>query len=102
MKRLILSVAGAFLVFTAVPQFVLATPQRTETQQNTQAQSKTFTGTIMKKGDNFVLRDSSSRTSYTLDDAQRVSEFEGKKVKVTGTIDTASNMIHVEAIEEVA
>lgn len=102
MKRLILSVAGAFLVLTAVPQFVLGSPQQTETPQNTQAQSKTFTGTVVKKGDNFMLRDSANKSSYALDDAQKVSQFEGKKVKVTGTIDTASNMIHVEAIEEVA
>lgn len=102
MKRLILSVAGAFLVLTAVPQFVLASPQQTETPQNTQAQSKTFTGTIVKKGDNFLLRDAASKTSYMLDDAQKVSQFEGKKVKVTGTVDTASNMLHVETIEEAA
>ena len=37
-----------------------------------------------------------------LDDARKASQFEGKKVKVTGTVDTASNTIHVESIEEAA
>ena len=40
--------------------------------------------------------------SYTLDDAQKASPYEGKKVKVTGTMDVSSNTIHVETIQEVA
>jgi hypothetical protein len=37
-----------------------------------------------------------------LDDAQKASQFEGKKVRVTGTVDVASNTIHVETIQEIA
>ena len=56
----------------------------------------------MKDGDNFVLNDAANKTSYMLDDAQKASQYEGKKVKVTGTVDVASNTIHVETIEEAA
>jgi hypothetical protein len=56
----------------------------------------------VKKGETFMLSDAANKTSYTLDDAQKASQFEGKKVKVTGTVDMASNTIHVESIQEVA
>ncbi|HWZ55093.1 MAG TPA: DUF5818 domain-containing protein [Verrucomicrobiae bacterium] len=102
MKKIILSVAGAFLALTVVPQFGLAAAPRAAMQEQSQAQAKTFTGTVTKHGDNFVLSDPGNRTSYMLDDARKASQFEGKKVKVTGTVDTASNTIHVESIEEAA
>ena len=102
MKRIILSVAGALLAFAVVPQFVLSATPRAAMQQKSQSEAKTFTGTVMKNGDNFVLSDASSKTSYTLDDARKASQFEGKKVKVTGTVDMATNILHVEAIEETA
>jgi len=102
MKRIILSVAGALLVLTAVPQFCFAAAPMGTRQQQSRAQAKTFTGTVMKSGENFVLSDPNSKTSYMLDDVRKASQFEGKKVKVTGTVDVANNVIHVETIEEAA
>ena len=102
MKRIILSVAGALLVLTVVPQLRLAAAPRATMQQQSQTQAKTFTGTVMKNGGNFVLTDPGNKTSYMLDDARKASQFEGKKVKVTGTVDVANNIIHVETIEEAA
>jgi uncharacterized protein DUF5818 len=102
MKKNILSVAGALIVLTVVPQFGLAAAPRTTMQQQSETQAKTFTGTVTKNGDNFVLSDPRSKTSYMLDDTRKASQFEGKKVKVTGTVDVANNMIHVETIEEAA
>jgi hypothetical protein len=49
-----------------------------------------------------VLSDAGTKTSYVLDDAQKASPYEGKKVKVTGTVDVANNTIHVETIQEIA
>jgi hypothetical protein len=37
-----------------------------------------------------------------LDDAQKAGPYEGKKVKVTGTVDVASNTIYIQTIEEIA
>ena len=65
--------------------------------QNT-AQSSSYTGTIVKAGDDYVLRDSSG-TVYKLDDSSKAKSFEGKQVKVTGKLDTDSKTIHVESIE---
>jgi len=48
------------------------------------------------------LSDTASKISYKLDDAEKASQFEGKKVKVTGTVDVANNLIHVETIQEIA
>jgi Protein of unknown function (DUF5818) len=103
MKKIFLSVAGVLLVFTVVPKQVFAKPPSPSTmQQEARPRTQTFTGTIRKTGGDFVLSDSANKISYTLDDAEKASRFEGKKVKVTGTVDMASNMIHVETIQEVA
>lgn len=42
-----------------------------------------------------------TKARYLLDNQERARPYEGKRVKVTGTIDVANNMIHVESIEEV-
>jgi hypothetical protein len=102
MKKIILSIAGVLLVFTAVPKIVSATSPPTPLQQQSKQKTKVFSGTIIKNGDNFVLSDAANKLSYLLDDAEKASQFEGKKVKVTGTVDVASNTIHVESIQEIA
>jgi len=97
-----------YLGLLAVPVFLVltaGTPAATAgsltmpqaTSQQTAAQ--TFTGTIVKAGDTFKLEDTNKKVSYVLDDTQRASTFDGKKVKVTGTLDSNSAMIHVESIE---
>ena len=52
----------------------------------------------MKQGDLFVLSDRAAKTNYQLDDPKKVSEYEGKNVKVTGTLDAENLTIHVETI----
>jgi hypothetical protein len=100
MKKLVVSVAGALLLLTAAPIIGRATAPASSMQQQSEQQSKTFSGTITKHGDNFILNDAANKTSYMLDDAQKASRYEGKKAKVAGTVDVASNTIHVETIEE--
>ncbi len=103
MKMALLSIAGALLLFTAAPR--LASTYSASAQQHAQPdnerKTKTFSGTIVKDGDKFLLSDKASKLSYVLDDAEKASRFEGKKVKVTGTVDVASNTIHVDEIEEI-
>ena len=88
-----------------VPNETQPLPGQTQPSQplpgQDQASSSTFTGTIMKDGEQFLLKDSSG-TVYRLDDSSRASTFEGKSVKVTGKLDTNAKMIHVEAIEAVS
>ena len=102
MKKVVLSVAGALLFLSAVPKIASATSLAGMTQQDSQQKTKIFSGTVIKNGDNFVLTDGASKLSYVLDDAQKASPYEGKRVKVTGTVDVASNTIHVESIQEIA
>jgi hypothetical protein len=63
-----------------------------------QAKSATFTGFIIKIGDDYVLHDWSG-TLYKLDDPDRAKPFEGEAVKVTGQLDQQAMVIHVESIE---
>ena len=70
--------------------------------QKRDSKFETFTGTIAKKGDQFVLTDDSSKMSYSLDDQQTAEKFAGKKVRVKGILDAVNNTIRVQIIEIVA
>jgi hypothetical protein len=63
--------------------------------------AQTFVGTIDKQADSFLLKVSET-ISYKLDNSQEVQQYEGKRVRVTGTLDSAVNLIHVEKIEPLA
>ena len=106
MKKSMLLAAALLLAFPAIPTAglakSLAAKSSTSLQQPADPKLQTFTGTILKEGDKFVLNDAPNKLSYTLDDGKKASSYEGKKVKVTGTVDMASNMIHVQTIEEIA
>src|ERR1700758_1024595 len=65
------------------------------------SKTTTFTGTVVKDGEQYVLRDSSGGV-YKLDDTSRAQTFEGKTVKVTGKLDPDSKMIHVDSIQALA
>ncbi|HEY1579377.1 MAG TPA: DUF5818 domain-containing protein [Terracidiphilus sp.] len=82
-----------------------APPSQTSPDQTTpnpdQAKTTTFTGTIVKDGEQYVLRDSSGGI-YKLDDSSRAQAFEGKTVKVTGRLDADSKVIHVDSIQALA
>jgi hypothetical protein len=65
-------------------------------------EEKAFTGKIMKAGSKLVLQDSTSGTSYQLDDQEKAKPYQNKQVKVTGTLDASSGVIHVSSIEAVA
>ena len=102
MKRIILSLAGFVMLFslTASPvqSAVLSTPAL---QTKPQSDAETFMGTVLRDRENFVLSDSATKTRYTLDNPKKASPYEGKRVKVTGTLDLGNNLIHVETIENI-
>ena len=70
-------------------------------QTQAQPEVETFFGTVLKNGQNFVLSDSATKSKYSLDDPKKASRYEGMTVKVTGTIDLAINLIHVETIQPI-
>jgi len=59
--------------------------------------AKTCTVECVKLGGKYVLYDGASKTSYQLDPQDKVKDFAGQKVKVTGTSDGGT--IHVKSIE---
>jgi hypothetical protein len=58
----------------------------------------TFQGTIVKKGASYVLRATSNET-YQLDDQDRARQYEGKQIKIVGTLDVNGRSLHVTSIE---
>ena len=56
--------------------------------------TQTFSGTVTKVGDKYVLKDDSGHT-YDIDHQDEVKKFEGKRVRVQGTLDPATNKIMV-------
>jgi Protein of unknown function (DUF5818) len=71
-------------------------PQQQQTDAtNPQQSARSFEGKIAKSGDQLVLQENSTQTAYKLDDQDRAKQFEGKDVKVTATVDTNTNMLHV-------
>ena len=72
--------------------------------QPDQQQSKTFEGKILKMQDGkFALvtgqTPQGQMAGHFLDDQDGASKYEGKQVKVTGTLEEASNTIHVTRFE---
>jgi hypothetical protein len=73
-------------------------------QQQNQQQSKTFTGKILKlqNGQYALVTGQSPEgklTGHFLDNQDQAKQYEGKQVTVTGTLDEASNTIHVTNIQ---
>jgi hypothetical protein len=59
--------------------------------------AQTFTGTIVKDGDKYILK--ASGNVYELDDQERAKQYEGKQVKIAGTLGATGNTLHVTSIE---
>jgi flagellum-specific peptidoglycan hydrolase FlgJ len=78
-----------------------SSPSSRQEQSPSESQApspQTFTGTVSKDADNFVLKVSET-ASYKLDNLQQVQQYEGQRVRVTGTLDQSLNLIHVDRIE---
>lgn len=68
----------------------------TSSQSQGQPSAQTFTGTIVKDGAKYVLK--ANGTAYQVDDQDKAKSYEGKQVKITGSLDK-SNLLHISAIE---
>ena len=73
-------------------------PQQPAQPSPDQSKSATFTGTIVRSGNQFALRDSSGQV-FKLDAPDRAKPYVGKTVKVTGQLDEQAMVIHVESIQ---
>jgi len=57
-----------------------------------------FKGTIIKNGTRYVLK-VSSNSAYQIDDQDRPKQYEGKPVKIAGTLDADGKSLHIIDIE---
>jgi uncharacterized protein YdeI (BOF family) len=78
-------------------------PPAAQQQQPDQAQSadqsggaSEFVGTVVKQGDKYMFQDAASGSTYDIDHQDEVKKFEGKKVRVRGTLDPNTKTIHVQ------
>lgn len=58
--------------------------------------TKEFIGTVSKQGSKYVFQDAATGTTYDIDHQDEVAKFDGKKVRVHGTLDSTGKMIHVQ------
>ena len=58
---------------------------------------RVYVRTIVKDGDAYVLK--AGNEKYLLDSQKKAQKYNGKDVKITGTLDNAKNLIHVEKIK---
>ena len=56
---------------------------------------QTFTGTVVQQGDKYVLQSENGKV-YDIDHQDQVKKFEGKRVRVHGTLDASGKMIHIQ------
>ena len=92
-------------VVMAVPQVTPMLQAQSQNQapsaQQDQQKSQTFVGKIIKakNGQYALLTDEQAGKGAFLDDQEKAKPFEGKEVKVTGTLEASRAMIHVTKIE---
>jgi hypothetical protein len=63
-------------------------------QQDQAQQDQVFVGTIVKSGDKYVLQDAGGK-AWDIDRQDIVKKFEGKQVRVTGTLGEDGKTIHM-------
>jgi len=76
-----------------------STPAPSQAPDTTSAPSATqnsFTGTVVKAGGKYVLKNDTM--TYQLDDQVKARQFEGKTVSVMGDLDKSTSVIHVSDI----
>lgn len=69
--------------------------QPTASSQPDASGSQEFVGTVSKQGDKYVFQEAATGTTYDIDHQDEVKKFEGKRVRVHGTLDPNTKMIHV-------
>ena len=63
--------------------------------QQSASDVQTFSGTIVKQSDRYVLQDASSGKTYDIDKQDGLKQYEGKQVRVRGTLDADGKTIHM-------
>ena len=81
----------------AQPPYQAAAPATESSAQSAQSAGvQFFTGTVLKSGDKYMFQEESTGKTYDIDHQDDVQKFEGKKVKVHGTLDASGKIIHIQ------
>jgi hypothetical protein len=83
------------------PQQQPAQDAKAPAQEKQGPAAQTLNGTVIKLGNKYVLKTTDKQT-YELDDQDRAKEYEGKQVKIVGSLDRTTNTIHITSIELVS
>jgi len=81
----------------APDQSAPAQPSQTAPEAQAQTQEsggQVFAGTVVKAGDKYVLQ-MADGTAYNLDHQDLVKKYEGKQVRVKGSLDQDGKTIHI-------
>jgi uncharacterized protein YdeI (BOF family) len=100
-----LPLTGTLMTYASESQEPGSAPNQSQPNQpqpSSDAEAQIFGGKITKSNGRYMLKDSSGKMAYMLDDQVKAKHYEGKIVIVTGTMDQASNTIHVQKIEAAA
>ena len=73
-------------------------PSSRKVRKPPQSAMQKISGIIVRMGDKYVLK-AGGTTTYQLDDQERAKRYQDQQVTVVGSLDTASNTIHVESIQ---
>jgi hypothetical protein len=105
MKRSLLYTAPLAIGLVAT-SLQLASNLQAQSQSQPSAQQEeqkpqTYVGKVIKtkNGQFALLTDEQNGKGVYLDDQEKVKAFEGKNVKVTGTLEVAKNLLHVSDIQ---
>jgi len=105
MKRTLLCTAplavGLVAASLQLTPSLRAQPQDQPSAQQEQQKTQTFVGKVVKarNGQFALLTDEEHGTGVYLDDQEKAKPFEGKNVKVTGTLEVAKNLVHIADIQ---
>jgi hypothetical protein len=103
MKKADLLLACVVFLCGSSPMFGGTGNPATDTAQPAAAPraAEAYSGVIVSmNGERYILRDDTNDTWYHLDDQQQAGKFLGKKVWVTGKLNTRTDVIHVQQITE--
>lgn len=79
---------------TAPSQPSQSAPDSSASSSQSTAGGQVFSGTVTKAGDKYVLQ-MADGTAYNLDHQDLVQKYEGKQVRVKGTLDQDGKTIHI-------
>ena len=92
--------ASIFLRLTKVPDAMVGSSDIRRQDEASRNAIRTITGRIVRSDDLFFLAEEGSIRSYMLADASHVRVYEGKKVRISGALESP-HVIVVRTIDEV-